>query len=184
MSDEQRRVSKVAYKDRRMKVHWHAPRFDEDGEIAAWDEYRIDCAEQPRPSFFDVLGEFRPWITDWLEIPAPQDERPWHFDVEIRGVSFCFSSEGDLGAVVSITKPLDRSTSPLNVNTPVKYERALSEAQAGCELAGGCVQALKRLHAEALAYADGWRAQLALPFGETDGKSAAAGDGAATTEAA
>lgn len=125
------------------------------------DELSLLCAAPAKQSFYDALESLVPFVAEICEQP-----QTWAQSVEVRGVSFSYGGENEvMGATISALKTLEKSNSPLVINTPHKSSEPYNEGgdETIC-LSDEATAALYHLQRETQLYLDGHRAQLSLEF--------------------
>ena len=146
-------IKKAGKNKRRVEVLWEIfSGFDEDGE-ELWDERSIKCHEEPRETMYDRLGELIPHILPTLEVPPA-----YEVGLTASGLSLSWDGDGIWSAVITMQKELSAYNSPLILNTPSMP----SEAEEGPQLDRHLNLAICMVADEALLYAKGERAQMAL----------------------
>jgi hypothetical protein len=155
-----RRILKVSTTAKRGKsaceqsVHIVHEQLNQQGK---YDELALTSDDKPSPAFAAALAEH---VVAICELPYGDRER-----ITVTGVSFSYTDAGVMGATIIARKELLRSTAPLNLTTPFKFESFPGGGDAGDErqlLAQDCVHGLNDVCRECWRYLDGERAQLTL----------------------
>lgn len=147
----ERIINKVHIKSENVEIA-----YDELDDRGTRD-IKVNWRHKPNKEFQDAMDALAEHVIDLSEFP---DE--WLPEIKVRSVSFSYEEEnGTIGAVISATRELKHSTSPLNIHTPIK-----AESPGDVELAGDsklflspqCVNALHVVRDRALDYLDGMHA--------------------------
>ncbi len=157
------KIKKVKLEANKIRIEYLVPVQNADNPDD--DEHSFLCAQRARPSFYDALESLTPFVAEICE-----QSKDWAGTLEVKGVSFSYSND-IMGACITALKTLEKSNSPLVINTPHKPSEPYSESgdEAMC-LSDDATAALWHLQDEARAYLDGHRAQLSMNF---DGEDAA-----------
>lgn len=124
-----------------------------------WDDFSFSCSDEALPEFYLSIKKLSPHVLELCELPKTYLDR-----VVTKGVSFSYSTEGIMGAVIIAAMQLKKSNCPLNLNTPHKPS-AVDDDQTPMEnqlLTEGCTMALKTVINECIKYIAGYRAQTDL----------------------
>jgi len=157
---EPRSITKVKFSKGRVHVEYCTRRPGAE----ASDEYTVDCGEAPHPSFLAALDSLRGHVLEICEMPSGLKPR-----TTVHGASFSYTENGDgeevLGAVITALVTLNRSRSPLVLNTPHKFSDVLNDADdpSFC-LSEDAGAAIEEVIDETNKYLDGHRAQGVLPL--------------------
>ena len=151
------RIKKVKLEANKIRIEYLVPVTGQKER----DELSLLCATPAKQSFYDALTSLVPFVAEICE----QSEK-WAQSVEVRGVSFSYGGENEvMGATISALKTLEKSNSPLVINTPHKSSEPYNEGgdETIC-LSDEATDALYHLQRETQLYLDGHRAQLSLEF--------------------
>lgn len=147
-----RRVTKVKYDGRRVRVEYEIPREDEP------DEFVLVCNARPAREFLEALAALRDHVAEICEL-----EVEYMATAEVRGVSYSYAGPDQaMGATITALKTLETARSPLVLNTPHLASAPMSETDEAPLLSPGAIEALEDLATEALRYVDGHREQADL----------------------
>ncbi len=149
------RFTKIRFDGHEVELRW---REGGDNTRRKTEEISKDT---PKQGFDAALQALVPEILSFLELPASYAD-----NFLIRSVAIKYDDEGERrGVVVSATKELTKSNSPLNINTPVlKEPKDTEQAEAGANFSSlAFAQLIEDLITEALRYLEGHRADV-LPF--------------------
>jgi hypothetical protein len=114
-----------------------------------------EVREEPTPEFQAALAGFKPHLRKLTGIK----DKEWLDKAIITGVRLSYSKEGDRrGYMVSMTRSIDASDSPVNLTTPLIYEEEEAEDAVG--------EQIEALIEEARLFLKGARAQLSLDDAE------------------
>jgi len=150
-----KQITKVKYDGSKVQVAW-----EEDTPIGK-NEFFLKCSDAPRADFSVALQLLKKYVTQIIEIPE-ENQNKWIENLEIRGVSFSWTNNV-MGAVITALKTLEKSNSPLVINTPHKTAEPYSPGgDVGNLLSEECVDALKDVIFEAEEYIGGKRAQQTM----------------------
>lgn len=129
------------------------------GKTGTWDDFAFTCSDEALPEFYQSIKALRLDVVKLCELPKGYISR-----IVVKGVSFSYSNEGVMGAVIIAAMQLKRSNCPLNLNTPHKPSQAQGDSEVPEEtlLAPDCVVALKAVANECIKYIAGYRAQTDL----------------------
>ncbi len=151
-----RQLTKIKYKAGKVTIEYEVPRPGADP-----DEYAVNCADAPAPGFVAALLALTEHLAEQCELTSIPEDR-----ITVTGVSFSRVDKADaLGATITGRMTLLDSLSPLNLNSPHKFDVFPSGGDQGDErqlYTDACRIALIRLMAAAEAYLDGERAQGSL----------------------
>lgn len=165
-----RQITKVKLsKESKVHIEYRVERTVE--EVTDYDMFTLDCIDKPIPQFNLAMMELRKHVLEICEMPADDLEV---MKIMVKGVSFSYSGVDDvMGATIIAIKKLNKSNTPLMINTPHKFAEPHSENQ-GAEmcLTEECIEVLEELINQAEKYLDGERAQLKLDLTGNAGKEA------------
>lgn len=102
------------YKNR-IHLEWKRPKGSD------LDDHMLNSADKAAPSFHDALQALSQDVIEMCELPDDYRKR-----IIVKSVSLSHT-DGIVGATITATMELEDSNSPLNLNTPHKFEEALSE---------------------------------------------------------
>ena len=153
MSDENRRVTKVKRSDKSIIIHHHHANknYDKDTDTMLRHEPAL-------PSFHDAFNALIPDVAGILEM----DEK-YTQDIKVSQIVLKWDDDRITNVVISSQKTLSTTNGVFRMHTPV-----LSEAEEGKDtgkvktLPSTTAAKIRALCDEALAFADGKRAQLTL----------------------
>ena len=143
------RFTSIKSNGKRVHLEWTTPaEKDPDAQVA----HTLESKQPPAPEFTAALQAFRGEVGTLLELP-----KSWMEQVNVTGLSINYEDDGRQGLIVTFTRPLDRTNSPVLVNTP--HLREASDEETGCYLPDAMIELLKEVEIHAAAYVDGTRAQ-------------------------
>lgn len=146
-----RRVTKVSYNGKRVKVLWQVPRVGSEEP----DEFALVCNDHPAPTLLLALEALRQHVAAICQLPPKYCEM-----MEIRGASYTFAGKDEvLGAVITALKKLPTARGPLVLNTPYLASAPMSETDEAPLLSPADRKALEELADAGLRYVDGERDQ-------------------------
>jgi hypothetical protein len=156
-----RKIRKVKFSKGRMCIEYSVQRPGMEAE----DEYTVNCGEAPHRTFLAALDNLRGHVLEMCEmslLPVPR--------TTVHGASFSYTENADgeevLGAVITALIALNRSRSPLVINTPHKFAAPLNDADdPGFCLTEEAGESLESLIEETNEYLNGHRAQGRLNLG-------------------
>lgn len=164
------------------KKHYFEYEVVKDAENDAIDEFKFSSKDKALPGFYEKLQALAVYVCDICEFPLD-----WAKDITVLGVSFSYAGEDDvMGAVITATRQLMHSNSPLVVNTPHKPSEFYSKGENDMRdmnelLPRACVGMLEDLQAEAEKYVNGERENQQMGmFDENAKQPSANGDGTPT----
>lgn len=138
----------------RITVSYEVQREDTE----SWDQFSVSTSDQPRTSFLQAFDELLETALDICELPEEYGEA-----MKVTGVSFSYGGEMEvMGAVITCQKELATANCPLVVNTPHLPSEDYSEEGNCPTLDPVSITRLENLGTEAIAYAQGKRAQMEL----------------------
>jgi hypothetical protein len=149
-------ITKVKYSGEKVRIEYTIERTD-GGEA---DEYTLQSADKPLPSFETALLALTPDVVDICELDTLSAAH-----ITVRGVTFTWKND-IMGACITALKTLATANAPLVLNTP----HLPSESYSGSEhdrspvFSRGTYDRLGHLITEAVRYIDGERAQANLPL--------------------
>lgn len=154
-------VTKIKIKQDRVSIDYDKMVIVDDNELV--NKYSIDSPEHPTGAFKDAFQKMDFFLIELCELCDKQDEIPIMCeDVSITGLSFKYK-DGELsGAVITGTKALAYSNSPLVLNTPNKSVDINSEFNKMAHLTYPCIASLKSVIEHAKEYVEGKRLQVEM----------------------
>jgi hypothetical protein len=123
-----------------------------------WDDHTFQCSDMGLESFYDAFKALAEHVQEICELP---EEDLIDLRLTVKGVTFTYGGERDTpGAVLTGSRKLKFSNTPLNLVTPHKTVEPYGEGQD---------EDMKVLQAEAERYLNGERQQVDLfnPQSET-----------------
>lgn len=148
------RIKSVKCSSAAVTVEYQVERTD-----GQYDEYTLTSNDAPVRSFYDALAALSTDVVQMCEFAGG--------DVDVRGVSFSHK-KGILGVVVTALKSIERSASPLIINTPHTTEKPYAENAETPVLSTAMIGRLRAVILEAERYVNGTRAQRGLLKKEKD----------------
>ena len=122
-------------------------KYEKQSNVAGMpDEYFMTCADRPLESLLFALADLAPHVIDMCELPLEYEDR-----ITVKSVSYSYGGEAEvMGATITATMHLEKSSCDLNLNTPHKASGSYSDAPAqdGALLTDECIKVLERLAAE------------------------------------
>ena len=146
-------ITKVKVEGARIHIKWTTP--SKTGSEP--DEHILRSNETPRPEFIEAMLGLRQAIVVEAELPEEMIEQ-----ITPRGVSLKTYADGRMGAVISGTRALENSNSPLVLNTPLKADEGANETDPTPLLSDVTREAVDEVVREAVKYIQGERAQQEL----------------------
>lgn len=161
--------TKIKYKpNEKNKVELHYQVFNEKTET--YDVKTLKSDEDPHPDFTKAMNSLSEDVMEIAEIPEKEGEKS-EDSVSVGSVTFTWK-EGDFGAVLSASRELEYSNTPLNINTPLKWSEGKSDEEADeILLPSETINKLERLMTEAERFLEGERSQMKLNFQEEQAES-------------
>ena len=149
-------ITKVKYAGEKVRIEYTIDRAD-GGEA---DEYTLQSADKPLPSFETALLALTPDVVDICELDKLSAAH-----ITVRGVTFTWKHD-IMGACITALKTLTTANAPLVLNTPhLPSESYSGNANDGSPvLPRGTMNRLGQVLVEAGRYIDGERAQATLPL--------------------
>lgn len=171
----ERRIKRVKFGSD--KKHCFVYEVIKDKENDIIDEFDFKSKDKALPELYNALQTMAYHACRICEFPQSYDK-----NVTVLGVSFSYVELEDrddvMGAVITFSKVLDNSNSPLIINTPFKSsehyntdENGESPLDDAILLTPACVDALKDLELEAFRYIDGERGEQLSIFNEQSAMS-------------
>lgn len=161
-----RRFTKIKYDGQKVHLEWEVVYGDD-----STDEYVLKCTDRPAQRFVDALQSLALHVAICCEV---DNAEAWSSAITVKGVSLSHTN-GIMGAVITATRALKNSNSPLVINTPHKPAEPYAEGEGGdaqlhtC-LPTACITAINALISESDRYINGHRQQMQL-FGGDNGSS-------------
>ncbi len=179
-------VTKIKIKQDRVFVEYDKAVMVDEKELV--NKYSIDSPEQPVGAFKDAFQKMDFFLIELCELCDKPSEVPVMCeDVTITGLSFKYS-EGELSsAIITGTKALAYSNSPLILNTPNKSvcdgDNEITNFDRMKHLTDPCIAGLKSVLEYAKNYVEGERLQIEIdlrdderPVKKDDDSNAGKGD--------
>lgn len=150
------RKIKFNRKDHLVHIEWVVERGSSD-----LDEFSFKCKDEARPEFHAAMKRLAKHWSEILELDH-------HEDTQVSSVSFSHSNDV-MGVTIYASRKLKESTGVLGCNTPHRIKKVCSESgtffdkcDEGQFMSEGLSADCDALIAEAEAYIDGKRAQMAM----------------------
>lgn len=140
-----------------------------DVERTVVDELSFKSKEKALPAFYEAMQDLSEHVCEICELPKEMAS-----EIKVIGVSFSYEEKSDvMGAVITATRTLKHSNSPMLINTPFKPSDFYNEDEAATKdpallLSQECVEALHTMEDEAIRYIDGERLQTDLFAGKSE----------------
>ncbi len=159
-------VTKIKIKQDRVFVEYDKAVIVEEKELL--NKYSIDSPEQPVGAFKEAFQKMDFFLIELCELAdQPKDVPVMCEDVNITGLSFKYEDGELLSAIITGTKALAYSNSPLVLNTPNKSIcSGDNEFDRMKNLTDPCIAGLKAVLDHAEQYVDGKRLQIELPLND------------------
>ncbi len=171
-------ITKIKIKQERVFIEYDKAVVVNDEELL--NRYSIDSPEQPVIAFKDAFQKMDFHLIELCELcDKPQDIPVMCEDVNITGLSFKYKDGELTSAVVTGTKQLAYSNSPLVLNSPNKSINVDGDFNKMVHLTDPCIAALKSVIDHAKNYVGGERLQIEIDLKEDDPN---AGKGAETVQ--
>ena len=155
-------VTKIKIKQDRVFVEYDKAVIVEEKELL--NKYSIDSPEQPVGAFKEAFQKMDFFLIELCELAdQPKDVPVMCEDVNITGLSFKYKDGELLSAIITGTKALAYSNSPLVLNTPNKSvcDDEFDKMQ---HLTDPCIAGLKAVLEHAEQYVNGERLQIEMEF--------------------
>lgn len=151
------RIRKVKYKESEgMVVEYEKPRPD----AIEPDYYTIKCKDEPHP---DLVKALQKMVAHALDIAEMHDKGIEKY--KVLGCTFTYTNDVE-GLVITITRELNGSNSPMCINTPHFTREPYSDTDSDMNIFSmACGDDMDLLKREAKAYIEGKRNQAELDFG-------------------
>lgn len=158
-------VTKIKIKQSQVAIDYNKMVIVDEHESI--NKYSIVSPEHPTMPFKLAFQKMDFFLIEMCELCGSLDEIPIMCDdVKITGLSFKYE-EGELsGAVITGTKALAYSNSPLVLNTPHKSVNFGGEWNKMIHLTGPCVNALQLVIEQAKNYVGGERLQIEIKLND------------------
>ncbi len=164
-------VTKIKIKQDRVFVEYDKTVIVEGKELL--NKYSIDSPEQPVEGFKKAFQAMDFFLIELCELcEKPQDIPIMCEDVNITGLSFKYKDGELTSAVVTGTKQLAYSNSPLVLNTPNKSININGDFNKMVHLTDTCIAALKSVIDHAKNYVKGERLQIEIDLQDDSAKKA------------
>jgi hypothetical protein len=128
------------------------------------DSHSLETADAADPEFYKAMEDLAEEVQKLCELPNEDLSR-----ITVKGVSFSYAGDNETpGAVITASKTLLHSHTPLNLNTPHKPFEPYAKLPDGCEIdlkgvhTDDCIKKLKTLMNKAEDYLNGKRKQTDL----------------------
>ncbi len=158
-------VTKIKIKQERVSIEYDEGIVVNDEEL--FNRYSIDSPEQPVTAFKDSFQKMDFHLIELCELCDKPKEIPIMCeDVNITGLSFKYKDGELTSAVVTGTKQLAYSNSPLALNTPNKSINIDGDFNKMVHLTDPCIAALKSVIDHAKDYVKGERLQIEIDLQE------------------
>lgn len=163
-------VTKIKIKQDRVFVEYDKSVIVEEKELL--NKYSIDSPEQPVGAFKKAFQKMDFFLIELCELcDKPADVPIMCDDVTISGLSFKYKDGELLSAIITGTKALAYSNSPLVLNTPNKSICGVSdEFDRMKHLTDPCIASLQVVLAHAEQYVDGKRLQVEMKLNDQSEK--------------
>ncbi len=153
-------VTKIKIKQDRVFVEYDKAVIVEEKELL--NKYSIDSPEQPVGAFKEAFQKMDFFLIELCELAdKPKDVPVMCEDVNITGLSFKYENGELLSAIITGTKALAFSNSPLVLNTPNKSV-CVDEFDKMQHLTDPCIAGLKAVLGHAEQYVNGERLQIEM----------------------
>ncbi len=155
-------VTKIKIKQDRVFVEYDKAVIVEEKELL--NKYSIDSPEQPVGAFKEAFQKMDFFLIELCELAdQPKDVPVMCEDVNITGLSFKYENGELLSAIITGTKALAYSNSPLVLNTPNKSVcSGDNEFDRMKNLTDPCIAGLNAVLEHAKNYVDGERLQIEI----------------------
>ena len=148
------RILKIKAKKDRWFFDWEVYRK----ETKRWNQYTLSSQDPPREELKECLAALAEHVAEICEL-APEAAE----NIVVLGITETHI-DGNRFLMITGTKKLITSTSPLILNTPLRPEKPGKEITPECCMSERLLAALEILEEEAWRYINGDRAQMSLNF--------------------
>ena len=160
-------ITKIKIKQEHVSIEYDEGIVVNDEELL--NRYSIDSPEQPVSAFKDSFQNMDFHLIELCELcEKPQDIPIMCEDVNITGLSFKYKDNELTSAVVTGTKQLAYSNSPLVLNSPNKSINVDGDFNKMVHLTDPCIATLKSVIDHAKDYVKGERLQIEIDLKEDD----------------
>ena len=160
-------ITKIKIKQDRVFVEYDKIVIVEDKELL--NKYSIDSPEQPVEGFKKAFQAMDFFLIELCELCDKPDEIPIMCeDVTISGLTLKYADGELTSAIVTGTKQLAYSNSPLVLNTPNKSINIDGDFNKMVHLTDPCIAALKSVIDHAKDYVKGERLQIEMDLKEDE----------------
>ena len=161
-------ITKIKIKQDRVFVEYDKVVVVADKELL--NKYSIDSPEHPVGAFKEAFQKMDFFLIELCELgDKPDDVVIMCEDVNITGLSFKYTDSELSSAIITGTKQLAYSNSPLVLNTPNKsINVGDGEFNKMVHLTDPCIAALKSVIEHAKNYVEGERLQVEIELPQTD----------------
>ncbi len=160
-------ITKIKIKQEHVSIEYDEGIVVNDEELL--NKYSIDSPEQPVTAFKEAFQKMDFHLIELCELcEKPKDIPIMCEDVNITGLSFKYKDGELTSAVVTGTKQLAYSNSPLVLNTPNKSINVDGDFNKMVHLTDPCIAALKSVIDHAKNYVKGERLQIEIDLKEDD----------------
>ncbi len=164
-------VTKIKIKQEHVSIEYDEGIVINDEELL--NRYSIDSPEQPVTTFKDAFQKMDFHLIELCELcEKPKDIPIMCEDVGITGLSFKYKDGELTSAVITGTKQLAYSNSPLVLNTPNKSINIDGDFNKMVHLTDPCIAALKSVIDHAKDYVKGERLQIEIDLKDDTKKEA------------
>lgn len=154
-------VTKIKIKQDRVFIEYDKTVVVNEEELL--NKYSIDSPEQPVGAFKDAFQKMDFFLIEMCELCDKSKDIPIMCeDVNITGLSFKYKDGELTSAVITGTKQLAYSNSPLVLNTPNKSVNIDGEFNKMVHLTDPCIAVLKAVVDHAKEYVNGERLQIEI----------------------
>ena len=156
-------VTKIKIKQEHVFIEYDQSIVVQDEELL--NKYSIDSPEQPVGEFKKAFQAMDFFLIELCELcEKPKDIPIMCEDVNITGLSFKYKDGSLSSAIITGTKQLAYSNSPLVLNTPNKSVNIDDEFNKMVHLTDPCIAGFKSVIDHAKNYIGGERLQIELPL--------------------
>lgn len=142
------RFKRIKFDGAEIRLEWS----EETGREDESHEHVLISKDRPAAEFSDVLGLLVDPVLELLELPEE-----YAGGMTVRGVSFSYSKDDRMGAVVTCLKELHEANAPLVLNTPHLQEPDVDDPNP--QLSPAMSRVLHELQQQAVRYVGGHREQ-------------------------
>ena len=154
-------ITKIKIKSDRVSIEYDKTVVVNEEELL--NRYSIDSPEQPFGAFKDAFQKMDFFLIELCELcDKPKDIPVMCEDVGITGLSFKYKDGELASAVITGTKQLAYSNSPLILNTPNKSVNIDGDFNKMVHLTDPCIAVLKSVIEHAKKYVNGERLQIEM----------------------